>query len=91
MNSKAGNGGAGKMIAGKEPHILEGHAVRHAERNEFRIKIADDVFKDNLIAFAYTLSTGYTSLGMYTTEEAAQEIIEAIRTTMRDGNGKTLL
>ena len=80
-------GGAGKLIGGKELYILEGHA----ERNEFRIKPADDVYKDNMMAFAYKLSTGYVFLGMYTTEEAAQETIEMIRSLIRDQDGKTLL
>lgn len=44
-----------------------------------------------MIAFAYNLQTGYLFLGMYTTEEAAQETIEVIRTLFRDEEGKTLL
>lgn len=80
-------GSAGKMIGGKELYILEGNV----ERNEFRIKPADETYKDNMIAFACNLQTGYLFLGMYTTEEAAQEVIEVLRTLFRDGEGNTLL
>jgi hypothetical protein len=79
-------GGAGKMIGGNELYILE----CHGERNEFRIKTADEVFKDNMMAFAMGFGTGYMFLGMYTTKEAAEEVIEAMRSTTRGEDGKCL-
>lgn len=79
-------GGAGKMIGGKELLILE----CNAERNEFRIKPADEGFKDNMLAFANGFGTGYMFFGMYTTKEAAEEVIEAMRTTTRDEDGRLL-
>lgn len=76
-----------KMIGGKELYVLEGNT----ERNEFRIKTTDDVYKDNMIAFAWKLSIGFTFPGMYTTEEAAQEMIDPICTLFRDIEGRMLL
>lgn len=54
-----------KVIGGKGVCVLKSNA----ERNEFRIKTADDGNKDNMIAFAWKLSTVFRFPGMYTTEE----------------------
>ena len=77
----------GKMIGGTELYVLEGNS----ERNEFRILNADDCFKNNVIAFAYGICTGYTMLGMYNSRETAEEQIEVIRKFFRDEEGKSLL
>jgi hypothetical protein len=79
-------GGAGTMIGGQDLFILEGNA----RTNEFRILTADKVLGNNLVAFANEISTEYMFLGMFTSSEAAEETVEAIRTLVRDEKGNRL-
>ena len=76
-------GDAGHMIGGQALFILEGHP----DFKEFRILPADDVFENNIVAFAYGISTGYTFLGMYTTREAAAQSAETIKTLLKNSDG----
>ena len=80
-------GGAGKLIGGEQLFVLEGHP----ERNELRILTAEETFKNNVTAFSFAFSTGYVFMGMYSTREAAEESIEAIRSLLRDKEGNRLM
>jgi hypothetical protein len=80
-------GGAGKMIGGKELFVLEANS----ERNDLRILTANEAFSQNVTAFAYGITTGYSVLAVFTTREAAEESCGAIRTLFRDEDGNNLL
>lgn len=75
------------MIGGPGLWIIEANP----EKNDIRVINAEEAFKNNVAAFTWGVHHGYIFLGMYTTKEAADESITAIRTLLRDEQGNTLI
>ncbi len=79
---KAGGG----MLDGNAFFLLEGNV----ERNEFRILPLQKAYVDNYISFTFQLNHGFIMLGIFNTEEAAEEFILLIRTLGRDEAGNRI-
>ncbi len=78
--------GGGGMLDGKPFFVLEGNV----ERNEFRILPLQQAYKDNYLSFVYGIDHRFIMLGIFSTEEAAEEFIEVIRTLGRDETGNRI-
>ena len=72
--------GGGKMIRGNGLYVVEGNPIT----NELRTLPMDELYKNNIMAFTYSIHPGFVVLGVFTSPEAAEEHILAIRSLFRD-------
>lgn len=79
--------GGGKMIGGKELYVVEGNP----STNELRVLPMDELYKNNIMAFTYSIHPGFVVLGVFTNQEAAEEHCQAIRSLFRDEDGNVLI
>lgn len=56
----------------------------NTKKNDLGIRPLRRVYEDNYIAFTYGVNHGYMMMGIFNTEEAAEEYITMIRTLGRD-------
>lgn len=75
-----------KMLAGKDLYVLEANP----EKNELRVVNLDEMYINNLLAFTYSINHGFLPVGIFSTKEAAEEMIITFRTLFRDENGNPL-
>lgn len=75
-----------KSIQGEGLFIVEGNP----DKNDIRVKPADQAYKENLSCFGWNINHGYQYMGIFTEEKQAQDFIETVRERIRDENGKKL-
>ena len=76
----------GGMLDGKELFVLEGNV----ERNMFTIKNLQQAYIDTYSSFVYEIKHGFIMMGIFNSEEAAEEYILMIRTLGRDEEGNRI-
>lgn len=74
-------------LPGEGFYIVEGNP----QRNDIRILLSDQSFKDNLNCFAWNINTGYQYLGIFLEEKQADMYIKYILEEVHDEVGDQLL
>ena len=76
----------GGMLDGKPLFAVEGHV----ERNDLRVRNLETVYADNYHAFRWGVKHNFILMGIFNSEEAAEEYIVLLRTLARDESGNRI-
>ena len=79
---KGGNG----MVMGSNLYALEGNIPE----NRYRIIKLKDAYTDAVMCFQYAVESNNVILGVFNSEEAAEDFKTMVQTLYRDENGNTL-
>ena len=84
--NKALSAGGGGMLHPANLFVLEGNV----ERNMFQIKTLEQAYIDNYSSFVYEIKHNFIMIGIFNSEETAEEFIMMIRTLSRDEEGNRI-